>query len=101
RHGELVLGYLASSTQSNASEVAAFAAARELHTIRLITSHYHMPRSLLEFRAAMPDVAILPDPVFPDGEREAWWQQEASHKLVLSEFHKYLAAWARTLCREN
>ena len=91
--GEVVLGYQANSTQSNAAEVAAFVADRDLHSIRLITSHYHMPRSLLEFRMALPQVIIFPDPVLPEPEGHHWCLQAGSLRLAFSEYHKYLAAW--------
>ncbi len=93
RQAQIVLDYVASTTRSNASEAAAFARANAVHSVRLVTAYYHMPRSLLEFRATMPDATILPDPVFPAGaERMPWWQDEATRWLVFSEYHKYIAA---------
>ncbi|MEJ0010299.1 MAG: YdcF family protein [Alphaproteobacteria bacterium] len=75
RGATIVLGHLASTTETNAEEVAAFARERQLKSIRLITAHYHMPRSLLEFRSLLPQVTFVPDAVFPgDAPREHWWQ---------------------------
>ena len=93
RHAQIVLDYVANSTQTNAGQAAEFVAQQHLHSLRLVTASYHMPRSVLEFRAAIPGAAIVADPVFPEGfHRHAWWQHEATRRLVLSEYHKYFAA---------
>jgi len=95
---EIVFDYDASSTQTNAAEAAKFVRDRKYKTVRLITAHYHMPRSLVEFRAALPGVTILREPVVPDSfAHTKWWQDKASRKLILQEFHKYIAASARVL----
>jgi uncharacterized SAM-binding protein YcdF (DUF218 family) len=52
----IVLGHAADSTLGNAAETAAWMRAEGFHSLRLVTADYHMPRSLLEFRHAMPDV---------------------------------------------
>lgn len=93
RDGEIVLDYIASSTNSNASETAAFVTERKVTSIRLVTAGYHMRRSLLEFRAAMPNVVLVPDPVFPtEFRRDEWWRHANTRRLMFSEFHKYFGA---------
>lgn len=88
----IVLGYLASSTQTNAEEVAAFVRTHDVHSIRLVTAHYHMPRSRLEFRHALPGVTVVADPVFPDDfHADAWWSHDKTRRLLFSEFYKYYA----------
>lgn len=95
---QIVFDYDAASTQGNASEAAAFVRRRGYGTIRLITGHYHMPRSMVEFRAALPGVTILREPVVPDSfARTTWWQDPPSRRLIWQEFHKYLAARGRVL----
>ena len=90
---EIVLDYVASTTRSNADQAAEFVRERNLQSIRLITAAYHMPRSLLEFHLQMPDVEIIPDPVFPETfHRHNWWQDKSTRSLVISEFWKYFAA---------
>ena len=89
----IVLDYMAETTQSNAEMATRFITERHIHSIRLITAHYHMKRSLLEFKTAMPELDIITDPVFPDGfRRNQWWQHEPTRHLVFSEFYKYFAA---------
>ena len=52
-----------------------------------------MPRSLLEFRRTMPEIEILPHPVFPAHvKQEDWWRWPGSTNLLVSEYSKYLIA---------
>jgi uncharacterized SAM-binding protein YcdF (DUF218 family) len=98
RGASIVFDYVARTTQSNANEAAKFVRERGYHSIRLITAHYHMPRSLAEMQAALPDVDMVADPVFPDGfARDQWWRHKNSRALILSEFHKSIAVKLRPL----
>ena len=86
------------STYENAIEAwAALSAVRQgkLHDVVLLTSSYHMERSLLVFREVFPaDVAIHPYPVDSDGvTRAAWWKDARGRKVVLTEYAKYV--WYR------
>ncbi len=92
----IALGHVAESTRGNALETAAWMHAQDYHSLRLVTANYHMPRSLLEFSRAMPEMTIVPHPVFPEISRDAhWWLRPASLGLVLGEYDKYLVALAR------
>lgn len=94
----IALGYEADDTRGNAAETAAWMRAEGFSSLRLVTAVYHMPRSLLEFRRAMPEVAILPNPVFPPGfQQRAWWRSASAITLLANEFAKYLLAQARGL----
>ena len=85
------VGYDATDTAGNARETARWMAAEGFQSLRLVTASYHMPRSLAEFRRAMPDVELVPHPVFTDTVRvEAWWSSPRSVGLIASEFTKYL-----------
>ena len=89
----MVLGYLAGDTEGNAAEAAQWVKAEGVSSLRLVTAAYHMPRSLLEFRRALPEVEILAHPVFPPGVRQdAWWQDADSAYLLVGEYLKYLVA---------
>ena len=56
-----------------------------------------MPRSLLEFRQAMPDIRVLAHPVFPPQvKREEWWRWPGTAALMVSEYHKFLYALLRS-----
>jgi uncharacterized SAM-binding protein YcdF (DUF218 family) len=92
----IVLGYEADNTSGNARETAEWMARERYTSLRLVTASYHMPRSALEFRRAMPGVTIVPHPVFPERFRqEAWWRWPGTAGIIVSEYHKYLLARAR------
>ncbi len=56
-----------------------------------------MPRSLLEFHHAMPELEIVPHPVFPmPFKGPGWWRRPSNVQLVAMEFTKYLIARLRT-----
>ncbi len=90
---DITLGYKARSTVGNAEETAGWIVEHHIKSIRLVTGNYHMPRSELELHYAIPGIVIIPEPVFPGHfEHNEWWQWGDSIKLVLSEYHKYLAS---------
>jgi uncharacterized SAM-binding protein YcdF (DUF218 family) len=92
----VVLGHAADNTLGNARESAQWMESEGYHSLRLVTGSYHMPRSMLEFTRAMPDIEIVPNPVFPEFLQEApWWRSRRSALLVASEYSKYLAAMVR------
>lgn len=83
----LELGRTATSTVENAEESQKWARDNDITSIILVTSNYHMARSLLEFRSALPDVEIIPYPIVQDNlepnEKRIWW-------LLFVEYHKVL-----------
>jgi len=88
-------GHGARNTEGNAEETAAWMRRRGYHSLRLVTASYHMPRSLLEFRQALPDAVVIPHPVFPgDIQRQTWWLQPGTAALIISEYNKYLLTFA-------
>lgn len=92
------LGHSADNTAGNAREAAEWMAAERFASLRLVTGAYHMPRSLLEFRRAMPGMAIVPNPVFPPKvKRDAWWRWPGTTSLLIREYHKFLVAVLRGL----
>lgn len=57
------LDHEAGNTVGNARSTVAWVARHKVRSLRLVTSDYHMPRALLEYRAAMPEVEMVPHPV--------------------------------------
>ena len=97
----IAIGYEADDTRGNASETAAWMAKENFTSLRLVTAGYHMPRSLLLFHAAMPDVEIIAHPVFPQSfHQKNWYLWPGSSWLVISEYSKYLVALAQTWWEE-
>jgi uncharacterized SAM-binding protein YcdF (DUF218 family) len=88
----VTLGYSASNTASNATETQNWIKNKNVKSIRLVTSNYHMARSLLMFKKQMPHIEIYKHPVTPGGF-EPWGRQ--FWKLTFSEYNKWLATWLR------
>jgi len=83
-------------TIGNAIETAVWAQRENIKSLRLVTSAYHMPRSLLEFRYRLPDTPIIPHPVFPENVKIGqWWAWPGTARLIMSEYTKYLIAKLR------
>ena len=92
------LGYEANDTVGNAAEAAAWMRAQNFHSLRLVTANYHLPRSLLEFHAAMPDIEIIPNPVFPAAMQGSnWWTRPKTIWFTAIEYSKFLVAKLRHL----
>jgi len=90
------IDYAANNTVGNAAETAIWLREREYRSLRLVTANYHLRRSLLEFRDAMPGIDIVPHPVFPeDFHLEDWWRWPGSAMLIFSEYNKVLMAHLR------
>lgn len=90
------LGYQAENTVQNAREIAEWARGHDFDTLVVVTSDYHMPRSLLELKADMPDAHFVAYPV-PTAELNArdWWKSPKGARLVVLEYCKYLAILGR------
>jgi uncharacterized SAM-binding protein YcdF (DUF218 family) len=94
--GRIILGYAADNTQGNARETAEWMRQQGYRSLRLVTSWYHMRRSLAEFEAAMPQARIVAEPVFAGrAEPGPWsgWLEVAA--LTVSEYNKYLVTLLR------
>lgn len=96
----LDLGHTAENTRGNAREVATWVknqtslnrhhSSHPLKSIRLVTSTYHMPRSLLELHQILPDLTIIPHPIFSETfKKEEWWHNRDALSLAFSEYIKY------------
>lgn len=86
----------AENTIANASETRLWAVKNAVHSIRLVTSAYHMPRALLEFHYAMAGFTVIPHPVFNTHVKlKHWWRWPGTAMLIASEYNKFLVAWSR------
>jgi uncharacterized SAM-binding protein YcdF (DUF218 family) len=90
------VGYEALDTAGNADEARAWAAAWGFQRLIVVTSNYHMPRSLAEFARAMPRVAFVPHPVISTRyHAESWWLYPNAARIVVSEYLKFIVTTAR------
>ncbi|MBW8903152.1 MAG: YdcF family protein, partial [Bradyrhizobium sp.] len=48
------------NTRSNAAETRRWAHERHFKSLIVVTSNYHMPRAIVEFSHAMPDIRLIP-----------------------------------------
>lgn len=94
------LGYTAADTVGNAGEIAEWARGKSYKRLIVVTSDYHMPRSILEIRAAMPEAVLVEYPVVtgPVDVRRLWRKGGDARRLTV-EYCKYLAILGRETFR--
>jgi uncharacterized SAM-binding protein YcdF (DUF218 family) len=101
RHETLVaccvdLDHSAINTVGNAVETRRWARDRSFRSLIVVTSAYHMPRTMAELEMQMPDVALVPFPVVTAKLRnEPWWTSGPTARLILSEYAKFVVAQLR------
>ena len=89
----IAIGHSAVDTAGNARETARWMADEGFASLRLVTADYHMPRSLAEFRRAMPDVTLIAHPVSSENVHvDAWWRWPGTASLIASEYTKHLVS---------
>ncbi len=78
----ITLGYQSVDTRSNAHETAGWVAAKGVHSVRLVTSDWHMRRAAWELRRALPGrIAMVEDAV----------PTRPSFNTLFVEYNKYIA----------
>ncbi|WP_119678916.1 YdcF family protein [Indioceanicola profundi] len=94
----IVLGHDAADTEGNALETARWMRTEGFTSLRLVTANYHMPRSLVEFRRALPEAEIVAHPVAPPNVRlDHWYFWPGTAELIVSEYTKFLLASLRAI----
>ena len=83
----ITLGREALDTRGNALETAEWARERNVHSIRLVTSDWHMRRAALELHGTLPHATVLPDAV----------RTQPSLWILFIEYHKLIATWLTQL----
>ncbi len=68
------LDHSAINTTGNAIETRRWVKDRGFSSLIVVTSAYHMPRTMAELAKQMPDIALVPFPVVTEKLRnEPWW----------------------------
>jgi uncharacterized SAM-binding protein YcdF (DUF218 family) len=87
----------AQNTVGNALETATWARRHQYRAVMVVTSNYHMPRALLEFRRHLKGVDFIPHPVIAESIRaDQWWTDPGLARLMFGEYLKFVVAEARS-----
>lgn len=90
------LDYEALNTIGNAEQTRRWAEQHNFRSLLIVTSSYHMPRTLAELGHAMPEVRLQAHAVVPEHlDLDGWWHEPAIAKLLAIEYVKYVVAVAR------
>ena len=90
------LGFTAEDTIGNAREAADWARSMRFKNLILVTADYHMPRAMLELRAAAPEMEIKDYPLAtPELDVRRWAFTTLGARRMMAEYSKYLAILAR------
>lgn len=99
---KITLGYVAETTAENAIEIADWVRHKNIKSIILVTSFYHMPRSVFEILKLSPDLTIIPYPVFPKSfGNSVDWIKTRYAWLLLIEYHKFIIVHLKQLFFER
>lgn len=89
------LDYAAHNTVANAAEAVRWAEGHGFDGLLIVTSYYHMPRTLLEFRTRAPELTVYPLAVEPEGyDANNWWYPN-TFRILAWEYTKYELALMR------
>lgn len=78
-------------TIGNAQATGLWARENGFTSLIIVTSAYHIPRSLLEIQSAAPDLELIPYPVVRSQlNLENWYLDMDAMRLLLREYLKYM-----------
>ena len=90
---KISLGRKALTTVGNAKETKEWVAKNEVKSIIVVTSNYHMPRALVEFRRLMPKIDMQAYAVLsPKFDKTEWSKDKNTRDIILREYHKFIYA---------
>jgi uncharacterized SAM-binding protein YcdF (DUF218 family) len=96
------LDYRARNTIGNAIEARRWVRRHGFRSLLVVTSNYHMPRTLAEFAHAMPGVQLVAHPVVTEHiDTAGWWRRWSVIKVLAPEYAKYLVARLRSLVESD
>ncbi len=87
---EIALGTEATNTVENAIETKEWLEKNHIKSIRLVTSNYHIPRSIIEFKVHNPALKIIIHPVYSEKVDKKWWKSWHTFSLIFLEYNKFL-----------
>ena len=79
------LGREARNTLGNAVETRQWVRRHGFETVIVVTSGWHMRRTLLELQRTIPEVILLPYPVITGNAGEdSWWREPSNLRLLVA-----------------
>ncbi len=96
---KIELGRKAKNTLENAIETEEWIKKNNIKSIRLVTSSYHIPRSLQEFIIYVTmgnDLEVILNPIYSPNVNHNWWKSWGTFRLLIMEYNKFLVVY---LCR--
>ncbi len=92
----------AANTHGNAVETEKWSASHKFDSLIIVTSAFHMPRSLLETQRRLPSVNLTPYPVpTKDFDNKNWYKDQLSLNILLSEYTKYVATQIKPVLADS
>lgn len=95
KHQNIDIGHKASNTIENAYETNEWLKKNNIKSIRLVTSNYHIARSMIEFKEQNPSLIIIAHPVYSEKIEKKWWTSWQTFSLIFKEYNKLLCAYIR------
>lgn len=84
------------NTIGNARETKKWIEKYHFTSLILVTSAYHMPRSVTELKAVMPMIKIIGFPIIANrSAMQYWWFKPPIIRLLLGEYMKYIISVLR------
>jgi len=92
------LDYRARNTIGNAIETRRWMQDNGFRSLIVVTSNYHMPRTLTELDHVLPRARKVPYAVVTGSvDLDGWWRDPGTARLLVYEYVKLLAVYFRTL----
>ena len=90
------LDSISKNTLTNAIETFKWTSKNDIKEFILITSNYHMPRAILEFKNVMPSLKIYTYAITPKKHNiKNWLSSYQTFSLVFTEYCKFIIASLR------
>ncbi len=96
---KIELGRKAKNTIENAIETEEWIKKNNIKSIRLVTSSYHIPRSLQEFIVYVTmgnNLEVVLNPIYSPNVNHKWWKSWGTFRLLMMEYNKFLIVY---VCR--
>jgi uncharacterized SAM-binding protein YcdF (DUF218 family) len=90
---KITLGFKAYNTAGNAEETSAWVSEKNIHSLIVVTAHYHMPRAMVHLGTQLPEITLYPYPVRPDLFKGNWMENKEAWKLLWSDYNKFLLTY--------